>query len=97
MEEDFDAEFRVVLVKITDLMSPDELNKLRFLFYNKIKRGDYVGTTIDGAIDLFRQLLDRAIIDRRNLSNLISALDDVGCRPAAQLLRGISHLISIDN
>jgi hypothetical protein len=86
--EDPDTEFRTILVKITDRISSDELNKLRFIFSDKIKRDD--GN--NNAIDLFRQLLDRGIIDKQNLSKLIIALDNVGCCPAAQILRGIYYI-----
>jgi hypothetical protein len=91
--EDSDTEFRAILVKITDFISADELNKLRFIFYNKIKRRYYPSTTIDGVIDLFGQLLDRDIINKQNLSNLINALDNVECCSAAQLLRSISSTL----
>ncbi len=90
---DSDTEFRAVLVEITDYISPDGLNKLKFIFHNKIKRRDYSGTTINGIINLFEQLLDRGIIYRQNLSNLISALDHSECGDAAQRLRGLSHRI----
>ena len=83
--ENVDVEFRTILVKITDRISTNDLQKLKFIFSDQIRRDDEDHL----AIHFIQQLLDRNIIDRQNLSHLIDALEHVACHPAAQLLKSI--------
>ena len=80
-----DVEFRTILVKITDRISTSDLQKLKFIFSNQIRRDDDDHI----AINFFQQLLDRNIIDKENFSLLIDALEHVACYPAAQILKSI--------
>lgn len=86
--EDLDIEFRTVLVKVADRISTNELQTLRFIFSDHIRRD---GDTV--AVNFFQQLLDRNIIDKQNFSILIRALEDTSCHRAAQLLKSISQKI----
>ena len=87
--ENLDVEFRTVLVRVADRISTSELQSLRFIFSDHIRRDDNDHV----AVNFFQQLLDRNIINRDNFSTLINALEVIACHPAARLLKSILHEI----
>ena len=81
--------FRMIFVKINDLITDNQLITLKWMFRDEIRRMGEGDISTKGAFEFFQQLLERDIINMENLLRLIDALDKVGCGPAAQILRGI--------
>lgn len=81
------CEFRVVLMKVANMITAQELSQLQWLFSDRLNTVDRKGSTVTIAIDLFQQLHDRNIIHKHDVSELITALDHVECIRISRILK----------
>ena len=86
MSEDFD--FRVVLIKIQNLLSDSDRKQLHFLFGEDIPRTLQEDGSLSSSIDAFQRLLDGAKISPTDCEYLVRALREIKREDCIKRLSG---------
>lgn len=86
MGDDFD--FRVVLIKIQNLLSDSDRKQLHFLFGPDIPRPLQDDASILSSIDVFQRLLDGAKISSNDFGYLSRALREIEREDCVSRLAG---------
>ena len=81
-------DFRALLVKIQELLSDGDRQRLHFLFGEDVPRHLREDPSINGSLRVLESLLDKAIITEEDCDYLINAFKKINCDNAAQRLRG---------
>ncbi|CAF1442422.1 unnamed protein product [Didymodactylos carnosus] len=79
---------RGILLKVQDLLSDSDRQKLHFLFGTVIPRRLRDDSKIHGTIQLLEILFDKSLISEQDLTHLIKAFEEIGCMEAADQLKG---------
>lgn len=87
---------RQVLLKIQDLLSNEDRERLHFLLGSHIPRQYREDPTLGGTLRVLETLLDREIINEADCHYLIQALRDISCFQAAKQLSGSSSSVSME-
>jgi hypothetical protein len=86
-------DFRAVLIKIQDLLSDKDRERLHFLLGDDIPRCLRDDSSMGGALRVLESLLEKAIISNQDCDYLIEAFMNIHCRDAAKRLKGLFLLI----
>ena len=81
-------DFRTVLLRIQDLLSDTDRQRLHFLFGDDVPRHLRDDQSVGGAIRVLESLFDKAIINDQDCDYLIEAFRNIHCHNAAQRLQG---------
>jgi hypothetical protein len=91
---DADFNFRVVLIKIQNVLSDSDRKQLNFIFNEDIPRSLQPDGSLDAALDVLQTLFDRLKITRNNFDYLVRALRAIERHDCAQRLLGkVSQII----
>ena len=82
-------DFRVLLIKIQDLLSESDCQRLHFLVGNDIPKQLHEDVSIYGAFRVFESLFDKAIITDQDCQYLIEAFRTIRCHNAVKRLEGL--------
>ena len=82
-------DFRGLLVKIQDLLSDTDRQRLHFLFGDDVPRHLRDDQSVGGALRVLESLFDKAIINDQDCDYLIEAFKSIHCDNAAQRLQGL--------
>jgi len=91
MNKQFD--FRALLLKIQDLLSDKDRERLHFLLGEDIPRDLRDDTSLGGALRVLQSLFDKAFINDQDCDYLIDAFIKICCQDAAKRLQGSFFLL----
>ena len=80
--------FRASLLKIQDLLSDSDRQRLHFLLGDDVPRYLRDDKSVEGAIRVLESLIDKTIINEQDCHYLIEAFKAIQCENAARRLQG---------
>lgn len=81
-------QLREVLLKIQELLSNEDRERLHFLLGNHVPKSYREDPSLGGTLRVLETLLDRGIINEEDCHYLIRALKNISCFEAAKKLLG---------
>ena len=81
--------FRALLIKIQDILSDKDRQRLHFLMGENIPRYLQDDPSLKRTLTIFQALLDKSIISHEDFNYLIEAFETIHCYDAAKLLKGL--------
>jgi hypothetical protein len=90
--------FRALLIRIQDLLSESDRQRLHFLIGNDVPKHLREDLSIRGALHVLESLFDKAIITDQDCRYLIEAFRNIRCHNAVERLQGLFlyHDIELD-
>ena len=82
-------EFRELLLKIHDLLSNNDRERLHFLLGDDVPRNLRDDLSLGGTLRVLQALFDKAIINEQDCIYLIEALEKIRCFDASKRLKGL--------
>ena len=82
-------EFRELLLKIQDLLSDNDRQRLHFLLGDDVPRNLRDDPSLGGTLRVLQSLFDKSIITDQDCVYLIEALKKIRCYDAAKRLQGL--------
>jgi hypothetical protein len=86
-------DFRAVLLKIQDILSDKDRQRLHFLLGDDIPRYLRDDPSLSGTLRVLESLLEKAIISDQACDYLIDAFNKIRCHDAAKRLKSLFFLI----
>lgn len=84
-----EKDFRALLIKIQDLLSDNDRQRLHFLLGDDVPRYLRDDPSMGGALQVLQSLIDKAIITDEDSRYLIEAFRKIHCDNAARKLEGL--------
>lgn len=81
-------QFRELLLKIQDLLSDHDRQRLHFLLGDDVPRHLRDDPSLGGTLSVLQSLFDKDIINDQDCDYLITALTKIRCLDAARRLQG---------
>ena len=79
---------RAIILKIQDLLSDNDRQRLHFFLGNDVPRRIRDDASLRGTLDLMQSLFDQDKINEQDFTFLIDAFDEIQCIDAVKILRG---------